>query len=112
MNNADRGAQIRNDLTHREYSMSDANPTVFVVDDDPPVLKAIGRVLRSTGLNVVTFESSREFLNDYDAGVTGCLLLDLSMPDLDGLELQRRSPTAGARRPSSSFRATATCRRV
>jgi len=79
--------------------MSDTNPTVFVVDDDPPVLKAIGRVLRSTGLNVVTFESSREFLNDYDAGVTGCLLLDLSMPDLNGLELQQALADRGGTTP-------------
>jgi FixJ family two-component response regulator len=79
--------------------MSNADATVFVVDDDPPVLKATARVLRSLGLNVVTFESPREFLDGYDAGVTGCLLLDLSMPDLDGLELQQALADRGGTTP-------------
>ena len=79
--------------------MSDANATVFVVDDDPPVLKAIARVLRSLGLNVVTFESPREFLDGYDPDATGCLLLDLSMPDLNGLELQQALADRGGTTP-------------
>ena len=79
--------------------MSTADAIVYVVDDDPPVLKATARVLRSLGLNVVTFESPREFLACYDADAAGCLLLDLSMPDLNGLELQQAIADRGGTTP-------------
>lgn len=79
--------------------MSNADPTVFVVDDDPPVLKAIARVLKSAGLNVATFDSPREFLDRYNADATGCLLLDLSMPELDGLGLQQALAERGGTTP-------------
>jgi len=79
--------------------MSNADATVFVVDDDPPVLKAIARVLKSAGLNVATFVSPREFLDRYNADATGCLLLDLSMPELDGLGLQQALADRGGTTP-------------
>ncbi len=63
--------------------------TVFIVDDDPSVLRAIGRLVRSAGWNVATFGSPMDFLATQDPDAPGCLVLDLSMPGLNGLELQQ-----------------------
>jgi len=59
------------------------------VDDDKAVLKAMSRLLRSDGLDVRSFATPAEFLDAYDPGAAGCLVLDLTMPGLSGLELQR-----------------------
>jgi FixJ family two-component response regulator len=69
--------------------MSPLPPTVFVVDDDAAVLKGLSRLLRSAGLAVVTFSSPREFLDSHDPNAPGCLVLDVAMPGLNGLELQQ-----------------------
>jgi FixJ family two-component response regulator len=60
-----------------------------VVDDDPEVLKAIERLLESTGLSVSTFSSPQQFLERYDRNAPGCLVLDLALPGLSGLDVQR-----------------------
>jgi len=70
-------------------SMAEPVPWVYVVDDDPDVLKAIERLLESVGLNVATFPSPQAFLERYDRNAPGCLVLDLALPGLNGLELQR-----------------------
>lgn len=70
--------------------MSEPVPTVFVIDDDPSVLKALARLLRSIELKVTTFASPHEFLEQFEADIPGCLVLDFSMPDLNGLELQQQ----------------------
>jgi FixJ family two-component response regulator len=64
-------------------------PTVFVVDDYAPVRSSISRLLRAAGFAVATFASAGEFLAQYDPHIPGCLVLDLAMPALNGLELQR-----------------------
>ena len=69
--------------------MGERVPTVYVVDDDPEVLKAVERLLESAGLSVATFTSARQFLGQYEHSAPGCLVLDLAMPGLGGLELQR-----------------------
>jgi len=69
--------------------MQDQPPTVYLVDDDPDILKAIDRLLQSIGLRVVTFLSPQQFLEDYDRNAPACLVLDLELPGLSGLELQR-----------------------
>ncbi|MEW6037635.1 MAG: response regulator [Pseudomonadota bacterium] len=74
--------------------------TVFVVDDEPAVLRAIERLLRAEGMNVVAFASPREFLERHDPEAPGCLVLDLSMPELDGLDLQRTLAERGQARPA------------
>ena len=79
--------------------MSVAAPTVFLVDDDPGVLKALSRVLRQEGWAVETFESAEAFLARTDLAEDGCLVLDVTMPGLDGLELQRRLAEAGRSLP-------------
>jgi FixJ family two-component response regulator len=75
--------------------MNDTAPCVRVVDDDAAVLKALERVLRSAGFAVSTFPSPREFLEGHDGAAPGCVLLDLSMPGIDGLELQATLARAG-----------------
>ena len=69
--------------------MEEPAPTVYLVDDDPDLLRAVGRLLESVGLKVVTFASAQLFLDGHDRSAPGCLVLDLSMPGLSGLELQR-----------------------
>src|SRR5947208_16077579 len=63
-------------------------PTVFIVDDDGAVRKAVSRLLRSAGIAVAIFASPREFLAQYDPATPGCLVLDIAMPDFNGLQLQ------------------------
>jgi FixJ family two-component response regulator len=73
--------------------MSQATPTVFIVDDDPAVLKSLSRLLHSVQLTVVTSGSPQEFLEQHDPRAPGCLVLDVSMPGLNGLELQEALTT-------------------
>ncbi len=69
--------------------------TVFVVDDDPAVLKALTRLLRSAGHAVAAFPSPLAFLDGHDPAVPGCMVLDVAMPGLNGLELQQRLAKEG-----------------
>ena len=64
------------------------SPTVFVVDDEAPVRRALSRMLRANRFAVATFASSKEFLGQYNPDASGCLVLDIMMPG-NGLELQR-----------------------
>lgn len=66
----------------------EARTTVFLVDDDPGVLKALARLLRAAGHEVREFPSPREFLAGHDPFVPGCAVFDIAMPELDGLQLQ------------------------
>src|SRR5678816_627440 len=68
--------------------MTESPPIVYVVDDDPDVLKSIERLVESAGHTVLTFSSPQQFLECHDRNVGGCLVLDLQMPGLTGLELQ------------------------
>ena len=63
--------------------------TVYLVDDDPEVLRATERLLASAGMTVAAFQSPRAFLASYDDRTPGCLVLDLAMPELTGVEVQR-----------------------
>lgn len=63
-------------------------PTVFVVDDDEAVCDALGMLLRASGMRVETFNSAQAFLNIYRPQRAGCLLLDIRMPGMSGLDLQ------------------------
>ena len=64
-------------------------PTVFVVDDDGDVRTAVSLLVRSVGLTVEGYSSAQEFLDHFDARKLGCLILDIRMPGMSGLELQR-----------------------
>jgi len=62
--------------------------TVFLVDDEPAVLRALSRLLRAEGYRTQVFNSGREFVDKYKPGAAACLVLDLSMPGMTGLDLQ------------------------
>jgi FixJ family two-component response regulator len=68
----------------------DPEPRVYVVDDDSIVLRAIDRLLRSSGFTVQTFASPKAFLGRLPYDGPACLVLDLRMPELDGLDVQDR----------------------
>jgi FixJ family two-component response regulator len=69
--------------------MTEGNAMVCVVEDDASMRDALQRLLRSVGLQVETFASAREFLQRQGAEVPGCLVLDVRLPGLSGLDLQR-----------------------
>ena len=65
-----------------------STPTVFLVDDQGAILKALSRLLASAGFDVMAFESAEDFLDAGHHDAPGCLVLDLSMPGMNGLALQ------------------------
>ena len=67
--------------------MHDTNETIFIVDDDPSVLKSLTRLIRAGGWNVEPYASGREFLARLPFSGRGCVILDLMMPDMSGLEV-------------------------
>jgi FixJ family two-component response regulator len=69
--------------------VSATGPIVFVVDDELSVRKSLSRLLKAAGFRVETFESAREFLQRPPQEEIGCLVLDVQMPELNGLDLQR-----------------------
>jgi FixJ family two-component response regulator len=74
--------------------------TIYLVDDDPGVLKGLSRLLRTRGYEVKVYSSPRLFLDEHDMTVPGCAVLDVSMPGLDGFEIQRvLSAASGYHRP-------------
>jgi len=78
--------------------MSDAG-TVFLLDDDPAVLAALGRLLRSAGYRAMAFASAREFMDGEHDQCAGCLVLDVNMRGLNGIDLQRVLAERGSALP-------------
>jgi len=72
---------------------------VYIVDDDPAVRQAISIVARALGVEVRAFARAEEFLAACDETTTGCLVLDVRMPETSGIELQRTLNAAGVRIP-------------
>lgn len=72
---------------------------VFIVDDDDAVRSALRLLIRSVGLQAISFASADEFLASYDARQPGCLVLDVRMPGMSGLELQQELNKRGATIP-------------
>ncbi|MEM7261517.1 MAG: response regulator [Planctomycetota bacterium] len=73
--------------------------TVFVVDDDQDLRTSLGWLLRNAGWTVECFSSAREFLDAYEPDAPGCLILDVRMPEMNGLELQQELKRRGSRLP-------------
>lgn len=74
---------------------SSTEPMVYVIDDDASVRRAITRLIRSAGFQVSVFESADEFLHQQPANVPSCLILDIQMPGLTGIDLQEALVTSG-----------------
>jgi FixJ family two-component response regulator len=72
----------------RPQQMTPTQPTVHLVDDDPSFLAAVSRLMRSHGFAVRAFASATAFLSEREAGASGCVLADVQMPGMNGLELQ------------------------
>ncbi len=72
-----------------------SEPTVFVIDDDAQVRRAVGRLLTSSGLRVELFSSAIQFLESTDGDRPGCLLIDLRLPGLNGIDLFNLLRTTG-----------------
>ena len=79
--------------------VTDGMFTVFLVDDDAGVVKALSRLLRAKGYDVRPFASAEEFLEGHDAAIAGCAVFDVAMPGLDGLALQQVFTAGGKQRP-------------
>ena len=79
--------------------MNEERPIVFVVDDDASMRDALRNLLRSVGLAVETFASAHEFLSSPNAKGPGCLVLDVRLPGLSGLDLQRQLKEADIQIP-------------
>lgn len=75
--------------------MNDKMPVVFVVDDEKAVRKSLARLIKSVGLNVQAFSSAREFLESDPSDSPSCLVLDVRMPGLSGLDLQNELDNIG-----------------
>ena len=76
--------------------MKECAPVVFIVDDDEAVRSSLRLLLKSVGLVPSALASAREFLDKYDPAQPGCLVLDVRMPEMSGLELQEQLNLKGA----------------
>ena len=74
--------------------MTDSKPTIYVVDDDPSVRESTELLLKSVGFNVETFGSARDLLEADIQRHVGCLVLDVRMPGMSGLDLQEKLSSA------------------
>jgi two-component system response regulator FixJ len=83
----------------RGIGVGQERPTVFVVDDDPAILDSVQLLLRSVDLDAETFSSANEFLEAYGPERLGCLVLDVRMPGMSGLELQEKLDSMGSTLP-------------
>jgi FixJ family two-component response regulator len=79
--------------------MRETEPVVFVIDDDEMIRDGIQSLIRSVGLRVKTFASAQDFMSAKREDAPACLVLDVRMPGLSGLDLQREMSNAGIRIP-------------
>lgn len=79
--------------------MEEDNKTVYIVDDDEAVCDSLAMLLKSVGLTVSTYTSAIDFLEEVDIDANGCLVLDIRMPMMSGLELQNELILRGSLLP-------------
>jgi FixJ family two-component response regulator len=80
--------------------MTEASRWIAIVDDDPSVLKALARLLRAREFEAKTYTSARDFLARLTDGLPECLIVDLHMPEMNGLELQSHLTCRGVQIPT------------
>jgi FixJ family two-component response regulator len=76
-----------------------ADDTIFLIDDDPGVVAALSRLIRTAGFRVEPFTSANDFLEHYSADIPGCVIIDVAMGEWYGLDLQKRLQTDEYERP-------------
>jgi FixJ family two-component response regulator len=86
-------------MRQQDPELRDSGASVAVVDDDPSARDGLSRLIRSVGLRVETFASAQEFLDRPRAEPPSCLVLDLELPGLSGLDLQKRMAEGGLEIP-------------
>ncbi|MBS0209950.1 MAG: response regulator transcription factor [Planctomycetes bacterium] len=79
--------------------MATSSATVFVVDDDPALCQGLARVLESAGFVAQFFSTAADFLAGFDPQQAGCIVMDVRLPDMNGLELQKILNTRKVRTP-------------
>jgi FixJ family two-component response regulator len=79
--------------------MTDQTPTVFIVDDDPSIRESVGRLVSSLGYTARAYARAELFLESLRPDTLGCIILDVQLPDLNGLEVQARLGELGLRLP-------------
>ena len=82
-----------------EEGMRKLSGTIFIVDDDADVRRSLSRLLRSVGFATRAYGNAADFLSAHDPAAPGCLILDLALPGMGGLELQQALADSGCRRP-------------
>ena len=80
--------------------MDNETPVVYIVDDDQAVCRSLGLLIQGVGLDVQTFNTAEDFLECYDSTRPGCLVVDVRMPGISGLDLQRKLVEQGIYLPS------------
>jgi FixJ family two-component response regulator len=80
--------------------MAPSSQTIAIVDDDAAVLKALKRLLNARSYHAETYQSARQFLASLPDGLPQCLIVDLQMPDMTGLELQKHLTQSGIAIPT------------
>jgi FixJ family two-component response regulator len=90
-----RSASKQHDYNGRRPLMAEEQPVTFVIDDDATVREAVADLLRSVGLSVNAFGSTQEFLHSKRPDAPGCIVLDVRLPGVSGLEFQRTLAQAG-----------------
>ena len=94
-----RGLEVESGMMNDREAITEADAMVFVVDDDVSMRESLANLVRSVGLRVAVFASAEEFLRSKRPDVPGCLVLDVRLPGLSGLDLQRRTSEAGLEIP-------------
>ncbi len=83
----------------QQGSSTEPDTAVYIVDDDPSVRRAISRLINSVGLRCITFDSAQAFLDQYEQSWRGCIVLDVRMPGMNGLDLQTTLSERGVTLP-------------
>jgi FixJ family two-component response regulator len=86
-------------MTANEKQQVKAKPVVYVVDDDDGMRQALTALMTTVGYRAIPFARPTEFLAKYDANQSGCLVLDVRMPEMSGLEVQQQLNRAGSLLP-------------
>lgn len=89
----------KSDAETRATNPANSKATVFVVDDDDGVRRALGALMESVGYHYIAYPSALEFLRQYNPATPGCLVLDIRMPEMSGLELQQELTRRGYQIP-------------